>query len=107
MISITNVLGGFYLGNEVFQNFIRNCTFLNNTSLNGAAIYLSSPGNLEISDCIFSFNQAFAGSSIYFLQNGSIKILSEKSKINEFYHRRIDQLYLVNNIKFFFLKWGY
>ena len=57
-------------------NLITNCTFNNNTAENaGGAIYLNSPGNLQIKNCQFINNEALIGGSIYYSEQCILYIL--------------------------------
>ena len=54
-----------------WKNSIKNCTFINIMSPIGSSIYLSFPGNIEVSNCSFNNNYAQYGSAIYFIQESN------------------------------------
>jgi len=52
-----------------------NCNFSNYLSTEGAAIYLSYPGNISIKGCLFENNFAGQGASIYLVQESSYSFI--------------------------------
>ena len=62
------------------NNSILNCNFSNYISTEGAAIYLSYPGNITIKGCLFVENFAAQGSSIYFFQESNIQMIVDRIK---------------------------
>jgi predicted outer membrane repeat protein len=59
--------GGMYVGgellNEVFMSIV-NCTFVNNYTINGGAIY-NLYGDIELINCTFTQNGALQGGAVY------------------------------------------
>ena len=57
-----------------------NCNFSNYISTEGAAIYLSYPGNISVKGCLFDGNFASQGAAIYFFQESNIQMIVDRIK---------------------------